>query len=85
MSTAGSGSLSAPGGEGNYSPVMASWEEAQQNQAPHPSQGGKIASPREASDAAPSDAWRDEKLQTQLFPSLSQPWSCCGLYKDSCA
>lgn len=33
-------------------------------------------------DAAPSNAWRDWKLQIQLFPLLFPPWSCCGPCKD---
>lgn len=68
MSTGGSESLSAPGREGNYSPVMASWERAptQYSPASHTSQREDDISlmtglfhPSVAWDAVPSDAWRD--------------------------
>lgn len=87
MSTGGSGSLSAPGREGNYSPVLASWERGpapQHSPASHTSQSEDDTSPSVAWDAAPSNMWRDWKLQIQLFPLLFQPCSCCGLCKDSC-
>lgn len=48
MSTGGSGSLSAPGREGSYSPVMASWERGHSPSTPASttSQGGERTPPR---------------------------------------
>lgn len=50
MSTAGSGNLSAPGEEGNYSPVTASWEEAT-----HPAD--LCSSPQPGREMIPPRVW----------------------------